>query len=197
MKFEKLILATNNKHKVAEMTAMLRDTGVTILTSDDLEDFPVIEETGTTLEENALLKSRLIYSHYRIPAVADDTGLEVEHLGGAPGVYSARYAGPNCTFEDNNRKLLKELTDVPWDKRVATFATVIAVSYEGGDFCHRGEVLGVIAEAMTGVNGFGYDPVFLYPPLEKTYAQMTLEEKNQVSHRGRALARFKDWLLAD
>jgi XTP/dITP diphosphohydrolase len=197
MKFDKLILATNNKHKIAEMTAMLKDTGVTILTRDDLEDFPEIEETGSTLEENALLKSRVIYSHYRIPAVADDTGLEVEHLGGAPGVYSARYAGPNCTFEDNNRKLLKELTDVPWDKRVATFATVIAVSCEAGDFSHRGEVMGVIAESMMGVNGFGYDPVFLYPPLEKTYAQMTLEEKNQVSHRGRALALFKKWLLAD
>ncbi len=195
MKFDKLILATSNKHKVAEMSAMLQDTGVKILTKDDLEDFPEIEETGTTLEENALLKSRLIYSHYRIPAVADDTGLEVEYLDGAPGVLSARYAGPNCSFEDNNRKLLKELTDVSYDGRMAKFATVIAVSYEGGDYCHRGEVNGVISESMMGVNGFGYDPVFFYPPLQKTYAQMTLEEKNRVSHRSRALAQFKEWLF--
>ena len=196
MKFDKLILATNNKHKIAEMTAMLEDTGITILTRDDLEDFPNIEETGATLEENALLKSRLIFSHYRVPAVADDTGLEVEVLDGAPGVYSARYAGPNCNFEDNNRKLLKELTDVSFDRRIAKFATVIAISFDGGDLTHRGEVDGVIAESMMGVNGFGYDPVFFYPPLQKTYAQMTLEEKNRVSHRGRALAKFKDWLIA-
>ncbi|MGB5106914.1 MAG: RdgB/HAM1 family non-canonical purine NTP pyrophosphatase [Candidatus Zixiibacteriota bacterium] len=196
MKFDKLILATKNKHKVAEMTAMLADLGITILTRDDLEDFPDIEETGTTLEDNALLKSRIIYSHYGIPAVADDTGLEVEYLNGAPGVYSARYAGPNCNFEDNNRKLLKELADVSFDRRMATFATVIAVSYKGGDSTHRGEVNGVIADSMMGVNGFGYDPVFFYPPLQKTYAQMTIEEKNRVSHRGRALSKFKDWLLA-
>lgn len=196
MKFDKLILATNNKHKIAEMTAMLKDTGVTILTRDDLEDFPDIEETGTTLEENALLKSRLIFSQYHIPAVGDDTGLEVEFLEGAPGVYSARYAGPTSSFEDNNRKLLKELAGLPFDKRTARFATVIGVSCPEGDFCHRGEVFGVIAESMQGVNGFGYDPVFFYPPAQKTYAQMTPEEKNQISHRGRALAKFKEWLLA-
>lgn len=196
MKFDKLILATNNKHKIAEMTAMLKDTGVTILNRDDLEDFPDIEETGTTLEENALLKSRLIFSQYRIPAVGDDTGLEVEFLDGAPGVYSARYAGPHSSFEDNNRRLLKELSGLPFDKRMARFATVIAVSCAEGDFCHRGEVNGVISESMQGVNGFGYDPVFFYPPAQKTYAQMTPDEKNQVSHRGRALAKFKEWLLA-
>lgn len=195
MKFDKLILATNNKHKLAEMKAMLEDSGVKILSKDDLEDFPEIPETGTTLEENALQKSRLIFSHYRIPAVSDDTGLEVHYLKGAPGVYSARYAGPHCSFEDNNRKLLKELSGVPFDNRTAKFATVIAVSYEGGDYCHRGEVDGVISEAMTGVNGFGYDPVFFYPPMQKTYAQMTLEEKNQVSHRSRALSKFKKWLM--
>lgn len=196
MKFEKLILATNNKHKIAEMTAMLKDTGVKILTRDDLEDFPDIEETGTTLEENALLKSRLIFSQYHLPAIGDDTGLEVEHLNGAPGVYSARYAGPHSSFEDNNRKLLKELAGLPFDKRMARFATVIGVTYQGGDHCLRGEVNGVIAESMQGVNGFGYDPVFFYPPAQKTYAQMTPDEKNQISHRGRALAKFKEWLLA-
>lgn len=196
MMFDKLILATNNKHKIAEMTAMLKDTGVTILNKDDFPDFPDIEETGKTLEENALIKSRLVYSHYRIPAVADDTGLEVEFLEGAPGVYSARYAGPHSSYEDNNRKLLKELTGVSFDRRIANFATVIALSCAEGDFCHRGEVNGIIAESMQGVNGFGYDPVFFYPPLQKTYAQLTPEEKNQISHRGRALAKFKEWLLA-
>ncbi len=194
MKFSRLILATNNPHKVQEISAILAGTGIAVLTKSDFKDFPDIEETGTTLEENALLKARAICERYGVPALADDTGLEVEYLQGAPGVYSARYAGDQCSFEDNNRKLLAELKGVPKERRGAKFVSVIGVVFEGGAICHRGEVDGLISEAMQGSNGFGYDPVFFYPPLGKTYAQMTADEKNRISHRALALRKFREWL---
>jgi XTP/dITP diphosphohydrolase len=196
MRFDKLILATNNQHKIAEMTAMLVGTGITISTKRDFPDFPEIEETASTLSENALEKSRVIYRRYGLPAVADDTGLEVDFLGGGPGVYSARYAGEGCTFADNNRKLLEALARVPLPQRQARFVTAIAVTFSEGEVCFRGEVDGYIAVEARGVGGFGYDPVFWYPPLERTFAEMTPAEKNSVSHRGTALRKFKEWLLA-
>lgn len=194
MKFSRLILATNNQHKVQEISAILEGTGIAVLKKSDFDDFPDIEETGTTLEENALLKARAIFERYGIPALADDTGLEVEYLQGAPGVYSARYAGEQCSFEDNNRKLLAELHGVSGAQRRAKFVSVIGVVFEGGAICHRGEVEGLISESMQGSNGFGYDPVFYYPPLGKTYAQMTADEKNRISHRALALKKFRAWL---
>lgn len=196
MKFSKLILATNNRHKIAELTALLDGAGVTILTKADFPDFPEIEETANTLAENALEKSRTIFHNYGIPAVADDTGLEVDYLGGAPGIYSARYAGEGCTFADNNRKLLHELEGVPVERRRARFVTVIAVTYADGEICFEGDVQGYIAAEPRGDNGFGYDPVFVYQPLGKTFAEMSPETKNIVSHRAVALGKFKDWLFA-
>lgn len=196
MKFSKLILATNNRHKIAELTALLAGAGVTILTKADFADFPEIEETADTLAENALEKSRTIFCKYGIPAVADDTGLEVECLGGAPGVYSARYAGEGCTFADNNRKLLRELEGVPVEDRTARFVTVIAATFAGGEVCLEGDVHGYIAAEPRGDNGFGYDPVFVYPPLGKTFAEMSSETKNAVSHRAVALGKFRDWLFS-
>ncbi len=195
MKFSKLILATNNRHKIAELAAMLSGTGVTILTKADFPDFPEIEETATTLADNALVKSRVIFHKYGIPSVADDTGLEVDCLGGAPGVYSARYAGEGCSFADNNRKLLRELEGVPAERRQARFVTVIAVVYDGGEVCFEGDARGYIATGPRGENGFGYDPIFIYQPLGKTFAEMGLEVKNAVSHRAAALAKFRNWLL--
>ncbi|TFH52537.1 MAG: RdgB/HAM1 family non-canonical purine NTP pyrophosphatase [Candidatus Zixiibacteriota bacterium] len=196
MRFSKLILATNNRHKIAELTALLDGAGVTILTKADFSDFPEIEETANTLAENALEKSRTIFRKYGIPAVADDTGLEVDSLGGAPGVYSARYAGEGCTFADNNRKLLQELEGVPVERRRARFVTVIGVTYTGGEVCLEGDVDGYIATEPRGDNGFGYDPVFVYQPLGKTFAEMDSKMKNIVSHRAVALGKFKDWLLS-
>lgn len=196
MRFSKLILATNNRHKIAELTALLDGAGVTILTRADFPDFPEIEETASTLAENALEKSRTIFRKYGIPAVADDTGLEVDFLGGAPGVYSARYAGEGCTFADNNRKLLYELEGVPVERRRARFVTVIGVTYAGGEVCLEGDVDGYIATEPRGDNGFGYDPVFVYQPLGKTFAEMDSDKKNIVSHRAVALGKFKDWLLS-
>jgi XTP/dITP diphosphohydrolase len=194
MKFSKLILATNNRHKIAELTALFEGAGVTILTKADFPDFPEIEETADTLAENALEKSRAIFRKYDIPAVADDTGLEVDYLGGAPGVYSARYAGEGCTFADNNHKLLHELEGVPLERRHARFVTVIAVTYIDGEICFEGDVRGYIATEPRGDNGFGYDPVFVYQPLGKTFAEIGPETKNAVSHRAVALGKLKDWL---
>jgi XTP/dITP diphosphohydrolase len=196
MRFSELILATNNRHKIAELTALLEGAGVTILTKADFPDFPEIEETANTLAQNALEKSRTIFRKYGIPAVADDTGLEVDCLGGAPGVYSARYAGEGCTFADNNRKLLHELEDVPVERRRARFVTVIAVTYADGEICLEGDVHGYIATEPRGDSGFGYDPVFVYQPLGKTFAEIGPKAKNAISHRAVALGKFKDWLFS-
>jgi XTP/dITP diphosphohydrolase len=195
VKFDRLILATNNEHKVREMTQVLNGLGVEIFSKRDFPDFPDIVETGTTLAENALLKSSAVFARYGIPAVADDTGLEVAYLNGGPGVFSARFAGPGCSFAHNNRKLLSELSEARGEERRARFVTAIAVSYEGGDEVLEGSVEGYIAESNRGENGFGYDPVFYYPQAGKTFAEMTADEKNAISHRGRALMRFKEWLL--
>jgi XTP/dITP diphosphohydrolase len=183
-----LLLATRNKDKIKEIRQALADLPLTILTCDDFLDFPDIEETGATLEENAILKAKGIYQHSGFPSLADDSGLEVDYLKGAPGVYSSRFAGPGCTYDDNNRKLLQELKGVPAEKRTARFRTVIAIAWSISDIdVVEGRVEGVIAAEKAGNSGFGYDPVFYYPPVAKTFAQMTLEEKNAVSHRGRAL----------
>ncbi|MFH2054710.1 MAG: RdgB/HAM1 family non-canonical purine NTP pyrophosphatase [bacterium] len=197
MRFSRIILATNNIHKIREMSQLLADLQVEVLSKRDFPDFPDIEETGTTLAENALLKARAIYARYGIPAVADDTGLEVAHLNGGPGVLSARYAGAGCSFADNNRKLLAELAGVPSAQRGARFVTVIAISYEGGDQIVEGAVEGFIAERNRGENGFGYDPVFVYPPTGETFAEMGAVQKNSISHRGRALVKLREWLLSE
>lgn len=196
MKFKRLVLATNNEHKIREMSQVLNGLEVEILSKADFPDFPDVEETGKTIAENAILKARTIFAKYGIPAIADDTGLEVDFLNGAPGVMSARFAGPGCSFADNNRKLLAELAPATGEQRRARFVTIIAVSWEEGEESLEGAVDGYIAESNRGENGFGYDPVFLYPPADKTFAEMSAEEKNRISHRGRALTEFKRWLLA-
>ncbi len=185
----KLVLATNNRDKVREIRHLLDDLDIDILTSKDFDDFPDIEETGATLEENAVLKAEGIFRATGLPALADDSGIEVDHLGGGPGVYSSRYAGPGCTYDDNNRKLLKEMQGAPWEQRTARFRCVIAVCFGEGDTeIVEGKAEGYITEEKsTASHGFGYDPVFYYPPYEKTFAELTLEEKNRISHRGLAL----------
>ncbi len=189
----KLVLATNNKDKIREIEKVLAGLPVEILTSADFNDFPEIEETGTTLEENAVLKARGIAKFTGLAAMADDSGLEVDALGGAPGVYSSRYAGPGCSYADNNVKLLKEMTGVPDEKRAARFRTVIAIAWDPEKVVTvDGTVEGVIITENKGENGFGYDPVFFYPPAGKTFAQMSLDEKNKVSHRGKAVAAARE-----
>jgi XTP/dITP diphosphohydrolase len=191
-----LVLATNNKDKIREIKHLLDDLPVTVMTRDDFLEFPDPEETGATLEANATLKACEIAAFCELPALADDSGLEVDALDGAPGVYSSRYAGPGCTYRDNNEKLLRELKDVPDDKRTARFRCVIAIAW-GADNVEtvEGRAEGVIARDIAGREGFGYDPLFFYPPAGKRFSEMTLEEKNAVSHRGLALQEARTLII--
>ena len=192
-----LVLATHNPHKREELREILRgelSNGIEILTLEDIQP-PIgdIEETGETLEENALIKARAVFERTKLATVADDTGLEVEALNGAPGVYSARYSGEGATYASNVLKLLDALEGV--DDRRAKFSTVIAyIDVSGGEQLFRGEVSGVIAREPCGANGFGYDPIFIPEVGTKTFAEMTDEEKNAISHRGRALRAFVKYL---
>ncbi len=192
-----LVLATNNEDKIREMRNLLDDLPVTLMTRNDFLEFPDIEETGATFEENAILKAKGVAEFCDLPAVADDSGLEVDALGGTPGVYSSRYAGENATYADNNRKLLKELEGVPHEKRTARFRCVIAVCW-GGDEVEtvEGTAEGYVTEDSVGGSGFGYDPVFFFPPAGMRFSQMTIEEKNLVSHRGRALQELRAVVMA-
>ncbi len=190
------MLATNNRHKAAELQALLSDVGVRIRTLAEFPDAPEVVEDGTTCEANAIKKATAIANHTGLPAMADDTGLMVEALGGRPGVYAARYAGEQATYEDNWRKLLGELQGVPVAKRGARFVTVVAFVPRPGVQAQvvEGALDGVIAEQPAGTYGFGYDPVFVVPELGKTLAQLTSEEKNRISHRARALAKVREIL---
>ncbi len=190
-----IVLATNNPDKIREMSELLSDLDVTLKTRRDFDSFPDIEETGMTLLENAKLKARGISQATGLPALADDSGLEVDALDGAPGLYSARYSGPEATYESNCRKLIAELDTVPTDKRTARFRCVIALCWNpiDDDFdIAEGSVEGLITDEFQGSGGFGYDPVFYYPPAGKTFAEMSAEEKNSTSHRGLALQKARE-----
>lgn len=190
-----LVLATRNRHKGEELAALLGDLGITIRTLDEFPDAPEVIEDGDTCEANAAKKARAIAEFTGLPAVADDTGLEVDALGGRPGVYAARYAGENATYEDNCRKLLRELAGVPRERRTARFLTVAAIALPSEDIrVTRGTLDGMIAEEATGTLGFGYDPVFLIPELGKTLAQLSPDQKNTISHRAKAFTQAKDLL---
>jgi XTP/dITP diphosphohydrolase len=182
----RLVLATRNADKVREIRGILglRDGEFESLL--DYPDFPDIEETGVTLEENALIKAAAGFRMTGIPCIADDTGLEVDALGGAPGVYSSRYAGENATYADNVRKILQAMKEVPDGKRSARFRCVVALKAGSREEWVEGACEGVILTQPRGGGGFGYDPVFFVPEIGKTLAEMTLTEKNAVSHRGRA-----------
>ncbi len=192
-----LVLATRNHDKVIELVALLGDLGITIRTLDEFPDAPDVVEDGDTCEANAVKKARAIAESTGLPAVADDTGLEVDALGGRPGVYAARYAGEDATYEDNCRKLLRELTGVPREQRTARFLTVAAIALPSdGIRVAQGTLEGVIAEEASGTLGFGYDPVFLIPKLGKTLAQLSADQKNTISHRAKAFAKVREMLSA-
>jgi len=190
-----VVLATRNQHKVQEIRALLADLAITFLSLSDFPDLPDVVEDGSTCKENAVKKARetaIETSHW---ALADDTGLEVDALDGRPGVFAARYAGEHATYADNCEKLLKELKDIPVAQRGARFLTVMALSDpEGQTEVVQGELQGQITEQFYGSQGFGYDPVFYVPKAHKTLAEMTLAEKNELSHRGQALRLAKDLL---
>ncbi|MDD5154331.1 MAG: XTP/dITP diphosphatase [Desulfovibrionales bacterium] len=185
-----MVLATRNKGKVAEFREMFRDFPVEIKSLNDVGSIPQAEEDGETFDDNAYKKASFTAKVLGIPVVAEDSGLVVEALDGAPGVYSARYAGEQATDEENIAKLLKAMKGKT--NRAAYFVSVISVAVPSGPaLTYEGRCEGLIAETPSGENGFGYDPVFYYPPLKKTFAEMSIEEKNAVSHRGRALAELK------
>ena len=186
----KIVIATRNRHKAVELQTLLHGVGYDAVRLDEIDPdgkIPEVEETGTTFKENALLKAHAIAKATGLPSVADDTGLEVDALEGAPGIFSARYAGENCTYEDNVKKLLRELSDVADDRRKARFKTVAVYVHKETELSAEGVVEGVITEKAEGVGGFGYDPVFSVLDMKKTYAQLADEEKNRVSHRGKAI----------
>ncbi len=186
-----LVLATRNAGKTREIREFLRDFPVEIKNLDDLGPIPPVEEDGTTFDENAYKKASFTAKVLGLPALADDSGLEVEALGGAPGVHSARYAGQSATDAENNAKLLHKMDGET--NRVAAFTCVISIAVPSGPaLTYEARCEGLIAEAPGGNKGFGYDPVFYYPPLNKTFAQLSAEEKNRVSHRGKALAELKE-----
>ncbi|HJS67142.1 MAG TPA: XTP/dITP diphosphatase [Nitrospiraceae bacterium] len=192
---QELVLATRNRHKGEELATLLGDLGITIRTLDEFPDAPEVVEDGDTCEVNAVKKARAIAEFTGLPAVADDTGLEVDALGGRPGVYAARYAGEDATYEDNCRKLLRELAGVPREQRTARFLTVAAIALPSdGIRVAQGTLNGMIAEEACGTLGFGYDPVFFVQELGKTLAQLSVDQKNTISHRAKAFTQVKDLL---
>ncbi len=183
----KILLATANKGKVIELEGMLAGMDITVLSLSDFPDFPEIEETGTTFAENAYLKARKAAEITGLVSLADDSGLEVDALNGEPGVYSARYAGEPKSDERNIDKLLEQLEGVSESQRGARFRCSLAVVVPGGqEFLTEGTVEGRILLGRQGSGGFGYDPVFYLPESEKTMAELSLEEKNRISHRAEA-----------
>lgn len=193
---EKVILASQNKGKIKEIEAILSKYGMNVVARDEagLPTFEV-EETGETFEENSYIKAKAILDIANCPTIADDSGLMVDALGGGPGVYSARYAGENCSFDDNNRKLLEALKDVPEEKRTARFVSVITMLYpDGTKLVARGEVEGRIADKLMGEGGFGYDPLFVPDGYDISFGQMTPEEKNKISHRANSLKKLEELL---
>lgn len=191
----RLVLATNNKNKLRELAAMLSDLHMEVVGIGEFAGAPDVEETGDTFAENAVLKAKAAAEHAGLWAMADDSGLEVDALDGQPGVYSARFAGPNATDADNNEKLLALLHDVPDERRTARFRCTIAlVSPDGAVFIDEGTCEGIIAREPRGDGGFGYDPLFVVPELGKTFAELPAEEKDRISHRARALAKARQRL---
>lgn len=189
----RIVLATNNKYKIREIKNIWVDLPVEILTLKDFPGFPKVEETGRNFEENAIIKATAICGFTNLPSVADDSGLEVDALDQAPGVLSSRFAGEHCSFQDNNRKLLQLMQEIPLEKRRAKFVCVVALAKNLDRIVTvRGEVKGIITSEEKGVNGFGYDPVFYLPHLNRTFAQLTLEEKNKISHRAQAFGKAKE-----
>lgn len=187
---ETFIMATHNKHKVAELSRILEPMGIHVETAD----LPEVEETGTTFEENARLKALSACKTTGFPSVADDSGIAVDALGGAPGVYSARYAGEEATDADRNKKLLEEMKDIPEGKRSARFVSAICCVFPSGEeITVTGVCEGTVAFAPRGKDGFGYDPIFLVG--DRTYAELSPAEKDAVSHRGKALRLLKEELL--
>jgi len=187
-----VIVATQNRGKVREIKKVIKGLGFQILSLNDFSGVPQLEEDGKSFLENALKKARFYSRYFGRLTLADDSGLEVDVLKGRPGVYSARYAGEGGSTQENNRKLLKEMEAIPLSKRGARFKCVLAlVSPEGKEAVVEGSCRGRIGFKEVGKKGFGYDPLFVLPSYGKTMAQLSVEEKNRISHRGKALRKLR------
>ncbi|MBI2360978.1 MAG: XTP/dITP diphosphatase [Deltaproteobacteria bacterium] len=193
-----LLVGTTNPGKLAEIRAHLGTLPIHIVPLGKLASWPEVAEDGKSFEENALKKARTLADFTGMPTLADDSGLEVDALGGAPGIHSARYSGEDANDARNNERLLQELAGLPREKRTARFVCVLALclpdSRQRGDWLFRGECGGWIAFAPRGDNGFGYDPLFFFPPFGKTFGEVDRETKGRVSHRGKALGKFAEAL---
>ena len=190
MKVQKIVFATGNVNKLQEINSAV--SSFEIIGLRDIKITEEIPETGCTLKENALQKAKYVYQKTGLNCFSDDTGLEIEALNNRPGVYSAMYAGPSCDAENNMRKVLLELGGS--QKRIAVFKTVIALLLDGREYFFEGSVRGVILKEKTGANGFGYDPIFRPVGYKKSFAEMTIAQKNEISHRGLAVKKLIDFL---
>ena len=188
---QKLVLATHNLDKRIEMKSLLSDLDLDIIGLDKFPDIDNIPENGATLLENALIKANTVYFKTGLPALSDDTGLEVDVLNGEPGIYSARFAGKNATYQDNLQKLLTVMSGIPLKNRTARFRTVVALVVDNNtELWTEGTVEGLITIKQRGTGGFGYDPVFEEKDTKKTFSEMTILEKNNISHRSIALKKM-------
>jgi XTP/dITP diphosphohydrolase len=195
----KMILASQNKHKLKEIEKITKDFGISLITMEEagLGDLDVVEDSYT-FEGNSEKKAREVMEASGLSSIADDSGLVVDAIGGDPGVYSARFSGPGATYDSNNKKLLEMMKDVPMEKRTARFVSVVtAVFTDGRKIVARGEIEGTIAFEESGKGGFGYDPLFYVPEKGKTFAELSENEKNSISHRANALVLFRELLKAE
>ncbi|MBI4823925.1 MAG: XTP/dITP diphosphatase [Nitrospirae bacterium] len=191
-----IVLATRNAKKIEELRRLLKGIGFTLLSLESFPDCPEVEETGSRFEENAIEKAQTVARFTKKPAIADDSGLEVDALSGAPGVLSARYAGEGATDKDNLNKLLKNMHSIAEGKRQARFVCVIALAYPDGKVkTFEGSVEGSIAKVAMGRHGFGYDPVFYPKGFRRTFAEMSHSEKDSLSHRQKALRKLHEYLI--
>jgi len=187
----KLVFATNNSNKLSEIRSLVPD-GIEILSLKEINCNEELPETNPTLQENALQKAKYIYDNYRYNCFADDTGLEIDVLNGEPGVYSARYAGEECNAEDNMNKVIEKIEGEK--NRKAKFRTVIALIIDGEEHLFEGECKGEITKTKSGVEGFGYDPIFMPLEYDITFAEMTKDDKGKISHRGKAVGNLLRFL---
>ena len=190
---KKLVFATHNAHKLEELRAIIKNFDIVGLTEIGCHE--EIVEDADTLDGNAKIKADFVTNNFHVDCFADDTGLEVDALDGAPGVYSARYAGEGCSYQDNVNKLLEALESV--ENRKARFRTVIALNLNGEQHFFEGKVEGIITKEQHGEKGFGYDPIFLPDGFDQTFAEMSMEVKNQISHRGRATQKLVEFLNSE
>ena len=192
-----IVFATRNRDKIREIENFFSDLkGIRWFSFNDFENFPDVVEDQPTIEGNSRKKAIEVANYFKMPALADDSGVFVDWLGGLPGVYSSRWAGVGCSYRDNNIKMINSLKGVKWEDRTAVFRCALTLAFPDGRYITEvGEIRGYILDEMRGENGFGYDPLFWVPELGKTFAEMSIEEKNRVSHRFRALEKIKKHIV--